>query len=700
MSISSHDSAFRDMFEQEATTALDRLASGLLRLEQHGFDTDLVAGLFRDAHNVKGGAAVVGLDDVRRVAHAVEEVLEPIRSSAAAPPLGAVDALLAGVDAIRAILPAAVGGTAHQVDLDAVVAALHRAADRRGPESTAATVASPAAGHAAGVASGGGETHTAAPPSAAAAADALAVPVSRLDELVRLVGEAAGAKLRLGAYITEHVGVDPGEVDEFRELSGIVNELQERTSGTRMVPVRTLADRLHRAVRDVARAQGKDIRWEVRGGETELDLAVLAKLTEPLVHIVRNAVDHGVETPEQRLAAGKPAAAQVLLHASRAGSEVVITVRDDGAASTWTPSAGRRVTTPPTIRSTTTLPYLIFRSGVSTARAVTEISGRGVGMDAVRTNVAAVRGRVDLRSERGRYTEVTISVPVTLAVLRCLLVSSGGVRYAVPMHALQVALPPATGHERLDGRPVRRVGDQLVPVSNLAAALGGVPGRAGPALVMTGVTRRHAFEVDELLGQRDVVVKGLSPLLPRLDSFIGTSAEPDGTVLLVLDPTGLIERARRAQMVPAVAAALPPPRARRILVVDDALTIRELQRSILQRAGYSVVTAGDGQAGLDVARSQEIDLVLTDVEMPAQDGRARTHSGAARRRAHAGCANRHAHVEGERRGPSPRPRGRCRLLHREEPVRRGGAARHRRTAGADPPGRRRHQRRSHRRRLL
>ncbi|MDP9416254.1 MAG: response regulator, partial [Actinomycetota bacterium] len=621
MSISSHDSAFRDMFEQEATAALGRLASGLLRLEQHGFDTDLVAGLFRDAHNVKGGAAVVGLDDVRRVAHAMEEVLEPIRSSAAAAPSGAVDALLAGVDAIRAILPNAVGGTAHRVDLDAVIVALRRAADRRGPEAIAATVASPAAGRASGVGSGRKEAHTAAPPNAAAAAEALAVPVSRLDELVRLVGEAAGAKLRLGAYITEHVGVDPGEVDEFRELSGIVNELQERTSGTRMVPVRTLADRLHRAVRDVARTQGKDIRWEVRGGETELDLAVLAKLAEPLVHIVRNAVDHGIETPERRVAAGKPATAQVLLHASRAGSEVVITVRDDGAGidvDALRRSTGHDPAHDP-LDDEAAL-NLIFRSGVSTAREVTEISGRGVGMDAVRTNVAAVRGRVDLRSERGRYTEVTISAPVTLAVLRCLLVLSGGVRYAVPMHALQVALPPATGHERVDGRPVRRVGDQLVPVSNLAAALGGVPGRAGPALVVSGVTRRHAFEVDELLGQRDVVVRGLSPLLPRLDCLIGTSAEPDGTVLLVLDPTGLIDRARRAQMVAAVPAAVPAPHARRILVVDDALTIRELQRSILQRAGYSVVTAGDGQAGLEAARNQEIDLVLTDVEMPKMDG--------------------------------------------------------------------------------
>ncbi|GAB7191824.1 hypothetical protein NUM3379_25320 [Kineococcus sp. NUM-3379] len=657
---------FLRMFEVEARAALDRLGRDLLVLEAGGADGDLVAGMFRDAHNLKGGAAVVGLVPVQRVAHAMEELLEPVRAGTASAGPVVVDALLHAVDALAAALPGLVAGSGDGSGLTAVeaeLAAVSRepgaeqpgaerpGAERPGAERPGAErpgAERPGAEQPGAEQPGAGgpgargtapATRTAPATQALPAAQTLPVPVARLDDLIRLVGEAAAAQLRLGAYLSGSTDVDPVQVSEFRDLSAIVNELQEKTSGTRMVPVSTVTDTLARAVRDLARSQGKQIRFEVRGGDTELDLAVLARLVDPLVHVVRNAVDHGVESPDRRTAAGKAATGEVRLHAMRLGAEVVLSVRDDGggidvAALRERAGAGSRSGAGDSDLA------LIFRTGLSTAPAVSEVSGRGVGMDAVRANVAAVRGRVDVRSEPGVFTEIRISVPVTLAVLRCLLVSAGGVRYALPMTSLVTALPPQAEPEVVDARAVRWVTGRPVPVRPLAEvlAVGTRASRpAGPVVVVSGVTRRFAFEVDELLTQREVVVKGLSPLLPRLDAFMGVSAEADGSVLLVLEPTGLIDRARgdggrhgdATAALPALAPAPPatavaPPRAPRVLVVDDALTIRELQRSVLEGAGYHVLTAEDGRAALDVLRTEAVDLVLTDVEMPRMDGFALT----------------------------------------------------------------------------
>lgn len=628
-----HDADFRRMYEQEAGTALDRLSRDLLALEASEQDPELVNAVFRDAHNLKGGAAVVGLGDIARVAHAMESILEPVRAGKVKATADAVDALLSGVDAVRTMLPALVAGTPHDVDVPALelllAAALVPSARRPESVSSEAPTAAPSSiEFSTPEAPPLKEVATAAapsPPATPAVEQSLAVPVGRLDDLVRLVGEAAGAQLRLGAFIADKTGTDPSQLGEFRQLSSIVNDLQERTSGTRMVPIATVTDRLQRAVRDLARAQGKDVQWQVAGSETELDVAILGKLVDPILHIVRNAVDHGIETPQVRQLAGKPAAATVRLEAMRLGPEVVLTIYDDGggididALRHKTGHAG-----PGDPLDDQGALNLIFRSGVSTAASITDVSGRGVGMDAVRANVASVRGRVDVRSELGRFTEIRISVPITLAVIRCLLVSSGGIRFALPMHALVTALPAQAQDERIDGRPIRWVAGKPVPVSSLAAVLGHGNADAGPAVVVAGVTRQHAFHVDELLGQRDVVVKGLSRVLPRLEVYTGTSAEPDGSVLLVLEPTGLIDLARRVDPGPA---RLPTPapasrqhRAPHILVVDDALTVRELQRSILERAGYLVVTAVDGEDALACLRRDSVDLVLTDVDMPKMDG--------------------------------------------------------------------------------
>ena len=652
MPVSGHEEEFRRLFAEEAEVRLRRLAGELLQLEDAGNSSELVASIFRDAHTLKGAAGMVGLHDISRIAHLMEDLLEELRSGRRLATPDFVDSLLNAVDAVRALIPALLAGesrddevaeveaglravNAPRIEPAAPVEEVRAAAEAEATEAAPATPAPPSPA-------------TPAPPSPAAPGptaprpprprrrhqtpESVRVPVGRLDELVRLVGESAAAHLRVGRMLADRLGTDPATVAEFRELSHVLNELQEKTMRARMVPVATVTDSLQRAVRDVARSTGKSVRWEVRGEDTELDRGMLEQLAEPLVHLVRNAVDHGIEAPDRREALGKPAQATVKLHAMQLGSEVILAVSDDGAGidlDRVREEANRRGSDTSTLSDDEAL-YLIFRSGLSTAGFISDVSGRGVGLDVVKEAVDSARGRIEVRSNPDEGTEFRIVVPITLAVLPCLLVEVGGNRYAVPMHSVLVAQDSSLdGMAHAEGRPVVWMGKQAVPLSDLAGVLGITQPARGATVVLSGVTRRHAFRVDGLVGQRDVVVKGLGRLLPRLDVLAGASVEPDGSILLVLDAPGLIDRARatRQRAVPSVAEtpAAPttaPAAARRgsILVVDDALTVRELQRSILERAGYDVRTADDGVDALARLAEQPSDLVLTDIEMPRMDG--------------------------------------------------------------------------------
>jgi two-component system, chemotaxis family, sensor kinase CheA len=669
MSASGHEEEFRLLFAQEAEERLGNLASQLLALEKTGSDVELVASIFREAHTLKGAAGVVGLEEVALVAHAMEDLLEQLRAGERLATPQLIDTVLAAVDGLQEMLPDVLAGTDRMVTARTLVEELRRLTESRpGSEAEVETEPELAAetepeleaetepelepetepelepGHelVVDVAAEQPEpvaAEVAAPTrrtQAAIDAETVRVPLTRLDELVRLVGESAAAHLRVGRMVGERLGLDPATVDEVRDLSRVLNELQERAMRARMVPVATITDVLQRAVREVARATHKNVLWETRGEDTELDRGVLAQLSDPLLHLVRNAVDHGIESAADRAAAGKPEQAVVRLHAMQMGSEVIVTVSDDGGgidAAKVRAEAERQGADASMISDEEAL-YLVFRSGLSTASFVSDISGRGVGLDVVRANVEAARGRIEIRTEVGAGSEFRIVVPITLAVLPCLLVAAGGQRHAIPMHSILLA--QATGVEtRSEGTAIVWSGSQPVPLSSLAATLGLPSDETGPIVVVAGLTRRHAFRVSELIGQREVVVKGLSRLLPRVDVLAGASVEPDGSILLVLDVQGLIDRARFARAGAALpgsqtdaepAAAVSAERRAKLLVVDDAMTVRELQRSILERAGYDVVTAVDGVDAMARLAEAPVDLVLTDVEMPRMDGFALTEA--------------------------------------------------------------------------
>jgi two-component system chemotaxis sensor kinase CheA len=687
---------FQRLFATEAEGRLDTLVDELLELEKGGANPEVVASLFREAHTIKGGAAVVGMPHVARVAHALEDLLEEVRRERRGVDTALIDAVLAGVDAIRTLIPLAVAGQDHEevafeaeqrlriavggppVVEENTPSTTSRPAEPAAPpaaasEAASATTASPEpeaaapqvtlpspppaappppapppaapspaesvplaapagehpAGEAAAVEAHGAPDGAHGEPARATATEMLQVPVHRIDDLVRLIGEASAATLRLGSALLERLERDPSGLTEYRDLVRSLNELQELALHARMIPVMSLAPRLRRAVRDLARETGKEVRFETRGEDAEIDRGVLERLADPLLHLVRNAVDHGVESPDERRLHGKPVEGTIRLHAMQLGSEVVIAVSDDGRGievGRVREAAGRTDRSAMEMDDEAAL-YLIFRSGLTTATKITGVSGRGVGLDVVRASLNAVRGRIEVRSDPGMGTEFRIAVPITMATLRCLVINAGGQAYAIPLHSVRAVLPPQAS-ATVGGRAMTMLDGRPVPISSLASVLGTGNGSDGPSVVLAGLTRSHAFRVDDLVDQRDVVVKGLGELVPQLPAVAGAGVQPDGSILLVLEAAGLIERARRMEggdRSQEAASGIArdeavAQRAASILVVDDALTVRELQRSIFENAGYRVRVAVNGEEALVEISHERPDLVLTDVQMPRMDG--------------------------------------------------------------------------------
>lgn len=634
MTVDPHSEEFRRLFAEEASTCLTRLSEQLLDLEMTEDAGGLLAAIFRDVHTIKGSAGVVGFDDVGRIAHIMEEILDSFRDDKRPLNSELIDALLSAVDHLQSMIPAMANGESCTDEASEVEVSLLRIVSAKSsqvpddsllvPQSRSARVQS-AKGPAevSSLASGHGQDHT------------TRVRVDRLDELVRLNSKLTTAQIQVGRMLAERLDGDPTILPEYRELSRVTSELQEVTILTLMAPVATVVEPLRRIVRDLSRAAGKQVGWEVSGLDTELDRGVLEQLADPLIHLVRNAVDHGIESGAERASMGKSEQGTIRIEAKQLGSEVVISVFDDGKGIDIGAVREQAIregfdTSGQTDEDAL---YLIFRSGFTTSGSVTAVSGRGVGLDVVRSNLEAIRGRIEVRTTLGVGTEFRISVPITLAVLPCLVVRVAGQRYGIPMHSVVTLLDtPPDDEITIEGHSAIWVDNQTVPITSLALTLGLSDGATGPVVVLAGLTRHHAFRVDELVEQREVMVKGIGRFVHLPGVLAGASVEPDGLVMMILDATGVIDRARRSRMeqtrqpragdlAPELLDTLTSPKVRpTILVVDNALMVRELQRSILERAGYNVLAAANGEEAMACLSANQVELVLTDIEMPKMDG--------------------------------------------------------------------------------
>jgi two-component system chemotaxis sensor kinase CheA len=416
-----------------------------------------------------------------------------------------------------------------------------------------------------------------------------------------------------------------------RQLDQVADLLDVDTRRLRMLPFAEACQGLDRLVRDLAQAGGKEVDLVIEGGQVELDRSILEGLRDPLSHLVRNAVDHGIERPDRRQSAGKPARGRVAVAASLRGTQVEVVVADDGQGLDL--EAVRHRVRQQRLRE----PYdeqdlasCIFLPGFSTAALVTSVSGRGVGLDVVKSRIEALHGTIDLAFTAGHGTRFALAVPLTLTTLRALFVESGGQTFAWASTNVQRLV-------RIGPEDIRRVGGRAMlvhdqaplPVASLAETLG-LPARpaagAGdrrPGLIAAAGERRMAFLVDDLVAEQEIVVKGLGTRIRHVRHFSGATILPSGRIALVLNAAALIRTAMGQTLGPTPAPAPAQgvaPAPKRLLVVDDSLTTRTLEKSILEAAGYQVLTAPDGESGWTLLQQQDVDLVITDVEMPRMDG--------------------------------------------------------------------------------
>jgi two-component system chemotaxis sensor kinase CheA len=412
---------------------------------------------------------------------------------------------------------------------------------------------------------------------------------------------------------------------------------EEELRRVRMLPFGEACEGLERAVRDLAKSAGKEVSFVVEGADVELDRAILAGLRDPLLHLVRNAVDHGIEPAWERRALGKPERGRVVVSASLEGEGVEVVVADDGRGldleAIRAQARRRKLAVPEDDRE---LVRLVFSPGFSTSRLITELSGRGIGLDVVKHSAEVLHGRVDAWFEPDRGTRFVLALPLTLTTLRVLLVEAAGEIFALPTaHVQRLVRAGAADLASIEGREMLVGGPSPTLVVSLAEVLGlpaGEPARVGgkiPLVVVSSGERQVAFAVDELAAEQDVVVKSLGKRLRRVRHVAGATALPTGRLALILAAVELVEAALGRAPTRPLAASLEARREtarRRLLVADDSITTRSLERSILEAAGYDVVTAADGAEAWQMLQDAGADLVVTDVEMPRMDGFALTEA--------------------------------------------------------------------------
>jgi two-component system chemotaxis sensor kinase CheA len=452
----------------------------------------------------------------------------------------------------------------------------------------------------------------------------------RLVEVLGSVGDELG-RLEKGLERLENA-----LVDDVRGLKESASALDDEVRRVRMLPFAEACEGLDRLVRDLARASGKEIELILEGGEVELDRSVLQGLRDPLRHLVRNAVDHGADLPEQRRAMSKPPRARLTVGAVLRGAQVEVVVEDDGRGldldAIRQQLRKRGLPEPADERE---LARAIFLPGFSTSRLITDISGRGVGLDVVKSRVEALHGTIELSFAGGQGTRFRLAVPLTLTTLRALLLKAGGQTFAFVDTNVQRLLRVSPKDLRsVEGRQMLALGGPPVPVASLADTLGlrgGATVQEGvklPVVLVAAGEQRMAFVVDELLAEQEVVVKGLGARIRRLRHVSGATLLPVGGIALVLNAANLVRtalaRAPGGDALPRAGAA-PKPR-HRLLVIDDSVTTRTLEKSILEAAGYEVTAAADGVAGWKLIQERRFDLVVSDVDMPRMDGFALTEA--------------------------------------------------------------------------
>jgi len=679
------ETSLLDLFRQELEVQSAGLTKGLLALEASPTSAETLESLMRAAHSIKGAARIVNLDVAVALAHAMEDCFVAAQEGEVTLGADDIDVLLQGVDTLNCIAQAPeaeawLGGHAAEVgDLVDAILAVRLCGDDGKPDVAApeepprvepAEEKPPREG---------------GPAPTAVSNRVVRVTAANLDRLMGLTGECLveagwlqpfaesllrlkGCQAKLAGQLEqfqESVGdgapsgrdrthasearrwigecreMLAGCLNDFEQFSRRLHNLTERlyseVISSRMRPFSDGAQGFPRTVRDVARKLGKKARLEIVGEATEVDRDILERLEAPLGHILRNAVDHGIENPAERLAADKPAEGTIRLAAAHRAGMLCISISDDGRGvntDRLREKVVRQKLAAEEIAadlSETELLEFLFLPGFSTAGKVTEISGRGVGMDVVHSMVQEVGGSVRVESDRGKGMTVHLQLPITLSVLRTLLVEIAAEPYAFPLARIdrilmlppdQVELLEDKQYFQLDGRNIGVIPAQQLftraPSSEHSGDL--------PVVVISDRLNQYGLVVDRFLGERDLVVRALDPRLGKVKDISAAALMEDGSPLLIVDVDDMVRSidnllsGGRLRKLGRAAEQVEGKKRKRILIVDDSITVREVQRKLLENRGYEAEVAVDGMDGWNAVRAGEYDLIISDVDMPRMNG--------------------------------------------------------------------------------
>ncbi|MHB1563374.1 MAG: chemotaxis protein CheA [Leptospirillum sp.] len=606
-------------FLAEAQEMLEGLDNYFVQLEARPDDTSLLNEIFRAAHSIKGSAGFIGLTRIVEVAHHAENVLNQLRQGMMKAEPAVIDIILEAMDALKLLLEEVHTGTQADVDIDTLTmkldlllqwgedqSASHESTGPKAPDTEEAGMVVPpeepepkepepgepvSSPPSAEIVSGGQSAHPPSPPTPPPSAppqseaaqvqssgvevdQTIRVETSRLDNVMNLVGELVLGRNRLVRLATDTRGDDDWEkqqkdiAEAVIQLSRVTTDLQLAVIKTRMQPIKKVLGKFPRMVRDLSRKLGKEARLELSGEETELDKSVIEEIGDPLVHIIRNAIDHGLEMPEERLAAGKNAEGIVRISAYQEGNSIVIEISDDGRGvnvdrvrkkaierNLISASDADRMTTEELVN-------LIFLPGFSTAEKVTDVSGRGVGMDVVRTNINKINGTVEIRSQQGLGSTFVINLPLTIAIIQALMVAIGNEVYAVPLQSVVETVKISESDIRtLSGAEVLNLRNQVLPLLRLRDEFK-IPGEANESagksryvVVVQIGSRSVGLVVEALPYQEEVVIKSMGPILSGIRGMAGATITGDGKVVLILDVGEILQdiQIRGHQGVSAVA---------------------------------------------------------------------------------------------------------------------------------------------------
>ena len=546
-------------FVAEVMGHLEAAEASILVLERSPQDKEAIDDLFRSFHTIKGSAGFLQLEQFGELAHSAENMLNQIRKGAGQWADSAIDLVLDCIDLMKTMIVSLEESArlglpfARPEQLPALLERLRAWV----PDPIMAASASPLIEDAPGRSTQCIASRDQSIRHSTTASDkTVKVSTDRLDELINMVGELAIAQSMASQDLTTEMVTDAKRAKNIARVGKIVGELQELSMSMRMVPIHGVFQKMARLVRDLAQKVEKEIEFSAVGGETEIDRNLVEALSDPLVHMVRNAVDHGLETPDVRVSAGKPKCGRLELKAYHRGGYIFVEVSDDGKGLNKQRILQKAIQAE-IVRDDQDLSdqdifQLIFHAGLSTAEQVTDVSGRGVGMDVVHRNVEALRGRIDIASVEGKGSLFTLRLPLTLAVIDGLVVKVGVERYIIPITSVEQSLRPSADQlSMVQGRgEMCMIRNDVLPLFRLHRLFDTSPNTHDPTeaivVIVQDGDRRCCLLVDELLGQQKVVIKPLGESLPMIPGVSGGAILGDGNVSLILDIPGLISLTKNA----------------------------------------------------------------------------------------------------------------------------------------------------------